>query len=174
MASKSGPPTREVLHNGHSIGLMNSYDAVMATLATSPRPKRPTVYCIGCSLSKPETDYYPSDLRIRIKRCKKCRNRAQRERWMACKNLVDQLKDIDCPDCGLRWPRMCMEFDHIDPANKDIALSKIIASGSMRRLKAELAKGQFLCSNCHRIRTGGFRYRAKPPKESLIARGVKP
>jgi hypothetical protein len=133
---------------------MNSYSDIIDALTTGP-----TVFCLVCSTAKPETDYYPSDLRMRVRRCKECRNAIQRERWQACRDLVDRLKDIDCPDCGLRWPPMCMEFDHRDPAMKDICLSKIIASGSMKRLLVEVTKGEFLCSNCHRIRTSNFDYR---------------
>lgn len=156
---------RKAPHKDHSISLMNSDPTVtdrltdiITNLTTGPKGP-PTILCGRCLVPKREAEYYESDLRRKIRRCRPCRIEVQRERWQACKALVDGLKDIDCPDCGLRWPPECMEFDHRDPAAKDIALSAIVASGSMSRLRAELVKGEFVCSNCHRIRTGGFRYR---------------
>ena len=150
-------------HNCASIAVGNStpdtWGDALAAATSAPHAPGQTIYCWRCDQPKTEADFYPSDLRNRSKRCKDCRNEIQRNRWLACKTLVDQLKDIDCPDCGLRWPPECMEFDHRDPAQKDVALSKIIASGSMSRLQRELIKGEFLCANCHRIRTGGFGYR---------------
>ena len=120
-----------------------------------------TIYCLKCQTPKPADDYYPSSLRIGQRQCRQCRNEAQRRRWQECKALVDQLKAeaSPCRDCGNDWPPLCMEFDHRDPSTKDIALSVIVASGSMPRLLAELDKGEFVCAFCHRIRTDAFRYR---------------
>ncbi len=112
-----------------------------------------TLFCLMCHTPKPLDQFYRSDIERRSARCKQCRNAVQRERWQRCKALVDSLKDTPCPDCGIHWPTECMEFDHRDPAEKDIAISRIVASGSMSRLERELAKGEFVCSNCHRIRS---------------------
>ncbi len=137
---------------------MTDYTTTITELTTGPK-SGPTILCSRCHTPKPPAEYYESDLRRRIRRCRACRIDVQRERWSACKALVDQLKDVPCPDCGIRWPAECMEFDHRDPAEKDIALSAIVASGSMARLERELTKGEFVCANCHRIRTGNFAYR---------------
>lgn len=151
------------MDNDTSIALVNSVPSdplanVISELTTGQAAK-PTVLCGRCLTPKAPHDYYPSDQRKGIRRCKDCRNEVQRQRWTECKTLVDQLKDIDCPDCGIRWPSECMEFDHRDPAEKDIALGRIVASGSMARLTRELTKGEFVCANCHRIRTGNFAFR---------------
>lgn len=137
---------------------MHNNDAIVPAeyAALSPEHR----WCIPCSTAKPLTDFYPSAVRNGTKRCKDCANAQQRARWQACKTLVDSLKDAGpCPDCKIKWPPLCMEFDHRDPSEKDINLSSIVASGSMPRLLAELAKGEFVCACCHRIRTEGFKYR---------------
>lgn len=152
------------MHNDTSIALMNSEHmtdrlADVITRATTAGPAPATFLCSRCLTPKAPHEFYPSDQRRRIRRCKDCRNEVQRQRWIECKALVEKLKDIPCPDCGIRWPPQCMEFDHRDPAEKDISLSQIVASGSMTRLTRELTKGEFVCANCHRIRTGNFAYR---------------
>ena|SRR3990172_7440014 len=56
-----------------------------------------------------------------------------------------------CTDCGGTFPQECMQFDHVRG-------TKILAVGNMRRcslerLKAEVAKCELVCSNCHATRT---------------------
>lgn len=70
----------------------------------------------------------------------------------ASREMLRSAKDKPCADCGGRFPTVCMEFDHRDPAEKLF----VVASGllrSHRALRAEMAKCDVVCSNCHRVRT---------------------
>lgn len=77
-------------------------------------------------------------------------------------------------DCGGRFPPQAMDFDHREPSEKRFAISAGVvpvapmkwAPGRKGRpkkqqrrvatwaeLKAEVAKCDLVCSNCHRVRT---------------------
>jgi hypothetical protein len=59
---------------------------------------------------------------------------------------------LQCVDCGQNHPAT-LEFHHLDPSQKEVNISRLIAtSSSLRRLKEEMAKCVVLCANCHRIR----------------------
>lgn len=67
--------------------------------------------------------------------------------------LVEEvLAKTPCVDCGLHDP-VVMEFDHRDPADKIVGISKLIQSGTKLGLMTELAKCDVVCANCHRRRT---------------------
>lgn len=51
-----------------------------------------------------------------------------------------------CPETHIA----CLEFHHRNPAEKDFLLSVAVAKYSLDRIKAEAAKCDVLCSNCHR------------------------
>lgn len=61
-------------------------------------------------------------------------------------------KNKPCTDCGFRYKFWQMDFDHRNPEDKLFAIS---GSGrrDMDRLKAEIAKCDVVCANCHRNRT---------------------
>lgn len=44
-----------------------------------------------------------------------------------------------------------MDFDHL--SDKKYEINKLINSCSMTKIKAEIAKCDIVCSNCHRERT---------------------
>lgn len=65
--------------------------------------------------------------------------------WL--RKLKDTLKCSRCPESF--WA--CLEFHHLDPAEKDVSLAKIYQKGwCLERIKQEIAKCIILCSNCHR------------------------
>jgi len=57
-----------------------------------------------------------------------------------------------CTECGYNDHPYALEFDHIDPLQKHMAISDMYCY-SWPRVKAELAKCQLLCGNCHNIKT---------------------
>lgn len=58
-----------------------------------------------------------------------------------------------CVDCGNDDWRV-LDFDHKDPSEKSCSVSSMIWNGSgMDALKAEIAKCELRCANCHRIKT---------------------
>lgn len=81
-------------------------------------------------------------VRVRMGRSHDQRNRA----------AVAALKGLPCMDCGGTFPSECMDFDHRPGEAKLFTISEQITK-SMAALRAEIAKCDLVCSNCHRIRT---------------------
>lgn len=65
--------------------------------------------------------------------------------------LIRELKNgVKCSRCPESHPA-CIDWHHIDPNEKEIAVSQAIRLGwSIERIKAEIAKCVPLCANCHR------------------------
>lgn len=49
----------------------------------------------------------------------------------------------------------CLDFHHLDPSQKEGAISDVSRSWSFERLSSEIDKCVVLCSNCHRKYHGG-------------------
>jgi hypothetical protein len=69
--------------------------------------------------------------------------------------LLMASKAKPCLDCGNKFPVVCMDFDHRDPATKNPRL--LTGMGVMQlthaEIREELPKCDLVCANCHRIRT---------------------
>ena len=81
------------------------------------------------------------------------RREYQREHLARKRKLVRQAKDKPCADCGVFYPYYVMDFDHIngDKVDNVSQLNKF----TLEKLRAEIAKCEVVCSNCHRERTWG-------------------
>ena len=56
---------------------------------------------------------------------------------------------LACKICGESCT-ICLDFHHLDPLRKDIAVSQMIAQGYGRsRIENEISKCIVLCKNCH-------------------------
>lgn len=64
--------------------------------------------------------------------------------------LIDFFKTHPCSDCGETDP-MVLEFDHL--RDKSFNVAKGVRDRSWQALKAEIAKCDVVCANCHRRRT---------------------
>lgn len=93
-----------------------------------------------------------------------------RVRQRGAVELLRELRDRPCADCGGRFAPHQMDFDHRDPATKRFRLT---AGGSMLRpttaILAEAALCDVVCANCHRIRTQR-RHSANGPVASATSR----
>jgi len=69
--------------------------------------------------------------------------------------MLQTAKNVPCADCGNRYPYYVMDFDHRPGEKKCFNLANVAGQTriSMARLKAEIAKCDVVCANCHRIRT---------------------
>ncbi len=65
--------------------------------------------------------------------------------------LHDYLSEHFCVDCGCKDVRI-LEFDHVR-GDKCDNISELISIALWSRIKAEIAKCEVRCANCHRIKT---------------------
>ena len=66
---------------------------------------------------------------------------------------LQQVKSVPCMDCGKIYPYYVMDFDHRPGEVKVIDPSRLPNYGSWKKVLAEIAKCDVVCSNCPRIRT---------------------
>ena len=64
-------------------------------------------------------------------------------------------KDSPCVDCGQRFPKHVMQFDHRPEFTKSFMINgnAVTSKRTLAELKAERAKCDLVCSNCHDHRT---------------------
>lgn len=77
-------------------------------------------------------------------------NQAKRRRKLN-REMLDQLKNVPCCDCGEAFLPCVMVFDHV--RGEKIANVSAMTSWPIGRIKEELEKCDVVCSNCHAIRT---------------------
>lgn len=82
-----------------------------------------------------------------VSRARTQKNRAALKAW------VDEQKRKPCMDCGGTFPTVCMDFDHRPGEGKVGNISRLIANAGPNAVRAEIAKCDLVCANCHRIRT---------------------
>ncbi len=70
-----------------------------------------------------------------------------RIRWL---NWIKQ--HTGCVDCGYNAHPSALEFDHLPGAIKSFTISGRTL-GNADRIRAEIAKCEVVCANCHRVRT---------------------
>lgn len=79
----------------------------------------------------------------------------QRQRDRRARNMayVQEFKETNpCTDCGQFYPYYVMEFDHLPENGKAFEISRL-RTISLDTIKAEIAKCDLVCANCHRVRT---------------------
>lgn len=80
---------------------------------------------------------------------------AERQEWVDAYKL-----EHGCADCGYDKHPKALDFDHSVPSLKRANVSYLLRYASLADVRAEIAKCQVLCSNCHRIKT--FTEREQP------------
>ena len=115
-----------------------------------------------------EFPYIPSKNKY-DKRCKPCKRKYDRDYWEKTKwlrnirktehkrlrkernvgHILEYLKRHPCKDCGETDP-VVLEFDHRGDKNYHISE---MSDFSLSNLKAEIAKCDVRCANCHRRKT---------------------
>lgn len=127
--------------------------------------------CPGCRAKLEDCEFYPkkrprrdgSVLMSLSTKCRDCTIAASSERSKASyadilgkkrsnRALIRSLKDRPCRDCHKRFHPVCMDFDHRDPADKVRGVTAMVGQ-SEEAIRAEAAKCDVVCANCHRIRT---------------------
>jgi hypothetical protein len=83
---------------------------------------------------------------------KQYRQKAHLQAQKRNKEIVIAAKQKPCVDCGKSYPSFVMDFHHRTDKQFQIGKYSSIAP-SAKRLRAEIAKCDVICANCHRIRT---------------------
>ena len=70
------------------------------------------------------------------------------------RKLIDQVKmDSGCCICGYNSHAVALDFDHLNPAEKDFTIGNRYTHAPWQTVLDEIAKCRILCSNCHRVET---------------------
>lgn len=78
------------------------------------------------------------------------RKRASAARYQTNKRLLDVWKsERGCCMCPEREP-VCLDLHHVDPCQKEMNVSSVIARRTWDRVLVEINKCVVVCSNCHR------------------------
>ena len=67
--------------------------------------------------------------------------------------LVRAAKDVPCVECGKTFHFAAMDFDHVRGVKRGNVSTMASKTFSLETLRAEMAKCDVICANCHRIRT---------------------
>ena len=63
-------------------------------------------------------------------------------------------KELGCEICGYNEHPAALQFDHLEPSNKEFTISRAISDSiAWQRIEAEIEKCRVLCANCHAIHT---------------------
>ncbi|HET7738145.1 MAG TPA: hypothetical protein VFK32_06180 [Tepidiformaceae bacterium] len=65
--------------------------------------------------------------------------------------VYELLADVECQDCGIFDP-MVLEFDHVDGKRMNV-MKMAWGEYALKTIRAEVAKCEVRCANCHRRRT---------------------
>jgi len=75
-------------------------------------------------------------------------------RKIKIRDLINDIKNIPCMDCGISYPPYVMDFDHRE--NKTDNVARLVGNMvALQRILDEISKCDIVCANCHRIRTYG-------------------
>lgn len=108
--------------------------------------------CVECLEYKNKREY-ASIVRARPHNREAARQR-QLERVAACRAFVRVERTQPCIDCGQRFPWYVTEFDHpTGRAAYEDTIAYLTSRGTLSKLKAEIAKCDLVCANCHKVRT---------------------
>ena len=133
-----------------------------------------TKRCTGCGRDRPLAEFVVKNrsTQRRGTRCRSCRsaygkahyqrnkpsylarNRSRRRNGRSAywHWLMDYLTHHTCIDCGERNV-VVLQFDHRDGTDKLSTIGAMLDHSSWAKLRAEVAKCDVRCANCHRVKT---------------------
>lgn len=123
--------------------------------------------CVRCGVPKPLSEFPKKTGKSKHGYCKECQRAYTRAHYAANKQTyidraqrrkeevrekINELKRVPCADCGGRFNPWQMDFDHVRGV-KEADIARLVITGSTAKLRAEMAKCEVVCANCHRQRT---------------------
>ena len=98
-----------------------------------------------------ETPHYRSGGR---EQCKQCNSDAVLRRRRLVRNMLLDERGAKCERCGYDRCRAALDWHHRDPSQKSFQINDG-QTRSLARMRAEVAKCDLLCANCHREEHAG-------------------
>ena len=105
--------------------------------------------CPKCGKEKPLDEFY-----VRKNHgdgfssyCKECVKKTKRQSVSSKRDEIDALK-TPCLKCG-EERKYLLDFHHVNPSEKEFAVSETGRYSSLTNVKAEIEKCVCLCKNCH-------------------------
>lgn len=111
--------------------------------------------CTTCNETKDLNQFYKQKKRSLglMSQCKDCANKQQKKRRQYITTLVKRYKlRKGCEICGYKEHFAALQLDHLDPKEKERALSRM-QTYNILRVKSEIRKCRVLCANCHAVHT---------------------
>ncbi len=108
-------------------------------------------FCLTCR----DKEYSIKDRQYELKRKGPPREKGPslEEKRKFFRDLLDELKNVPCCDCGLTFHPVAMDFDHVRGEKKfDVGLARQ-GRHLLAAVMEEVEKCEVVCSNCHRVRT---------------------
>lgn len=128
--------------------------------------------CTKCGIAKPLEEFPRKSSRKdgRGSACKICHRKYTRRHYQKnkqyykdkAKRVQDEIREFireskhmkPCADCGVAYPYYVMHFDH--QYDKRFNLNEATRhTSSLKTVKAEIAKCEIVCANCHSERSWG-------------------
>jgi hypothetical protein len=88
-------------------------------------------------------------------RCSKCNSEGVARRRRKTKETLVAEAGGRCALCGFDLHPSALQFHHLDPAEKEFAISRKGVTIAIERSRAEARKCQLLCANCHALVEAG-------------------
>lgn len=101
-------------------------------------------YCIPCGREYRQNHYRQN---------KNYYLRKEAERKSRILAMLRKAKTRPCTDCGILYAWWQMDFDHVRGTKLFDLGGRVPGNCSIRKITAEMAKCEVVCSNCHRNRT---------------------
>ena len=105
-------------------------------------------YCRPCTRQR-SNEHYRNNFATYMARA---RIRATVDRRRNREFVAEYFATHPCVDCGEADP-VVLEFDHRELGKKRDNVSRLIHTSTLSAVRAEIAKCDVRCGNCHRIRT---------------------
>ena len=76
-----------------------------------------------------------------------------KQRLVEITEIINNIKNVPCKDCGKTFPACAMDFDHFDGREKIADVSLLRNNLCLSKILEEIEKCEVVCACCHRIRT---------------------
>lgn len=78
-------------------------------------------------------------------------NKSAYKNYVWFRSFLNEIKNVPCFDCEIKYHPCAMDFDHRDPNDKLFNISDM-QSRNEQIIMQEIVKCDIVCANCHRIR----------------------